>query len=194
MAFATRRKVEFAILTIMIVKHATQVGNPVIRKKSKRITDIKSAQTKKIIKDLIDSMRHHQLVGMAAPQIGKNVRIFVTEIKETKLRKSDKQSDVDGLRVFVNPRITSFSDKHVKGWEGCGSVSEANLFGKVSRPKSLVIEAMNEKGNPFTLEAKSLLARVIQHEMDHIDGIVFTDKADAKTYMSRNEYVKMRAK
>lgn len=178
----------------MIIKSATQVGNSIIRKKSKRIADVKSAQTKKIVKDLIDSMRYHQLVGMAAPQIGKNVRIFVTEIRETKHRKSDKRSDVDGLRIFVNPRITSFSDVQVKGWEGCGSVSEANLFGKVSRPNSLVIEAMNEKGNPFTLEAKSLLARVIQHEMDHIDGIVFTDKADAKTYMSHSEYVKMREK
>jgi peptide deformylase len=177
----------------MIIKSATQVGNPIIRKKSKKVTDVKSAQNKKIIRNLVDSMRHHDLVGMAAPQIGQNFRIFVTEIRETKFRKKDKKSDVDGLRVFVNPKIVSFSDTEVTIWEGCGSVAESNLFGKVTRPESLVIEALNEKEIKFTLEAKGLLARVIQHEMDHIDGIVFTDKADSKTYMSRNEYFKMKA-
>jgi peptide deformylase len=178
----------------MIIKSTTQLGNPVIRKKSKRVVDFKSTGTKKVIKDLVDSMRYHGLVGMAAPQIGENVRIFVTEIRETKSRKHIKTSDLDRLRVFINPKITSFSEKLASGWEGCGSVAESNLFGKVSRPDSLVVQAYDAKGDSFTLEAKGLLARVIQHEMDHIDGIVFTDKADTKTYMSRDEYLKMRAK
>ena len=178
----------------MIIKSATQVGNPIIRKKSKKVVDVRSPQNKKIIKDLVESMRHHNLVGMAAPQIGANVRIFVTEIRETKLRKTDKKSDVDGLRVFVNPKITFSSDKIVSGWEGCGSVAESSLFAKVSRPESLVVQAFDSNGDKFTLEAKGLLARVIQHEIDHIEGIVFIDKADTKTCMSRNEYLKMQTK
>ena len=102
-------------------------------------------------------------------------------------------SDVDELRVFVNPKVTSFSESLVSGWEGCGSVAASNIFGKVSRPKSLIVEAYDSNGDKFTLEAKGLLARVIQHEMDHINGVVFTDKADTKTYMSRDEYLKMKA-
>lgn len=178
----------------MIIKQATQVGNPIIRTRSKRVRDINSKETRKVVKDLVDSMRHHNLVGMAAPQIGESLRIFVTEIRETKLRKTDKKSDVDSLRVFINPKLISVSEETKKSWEGCGSVAEAGFFAKVERPKSVVVEAFDEKGSKFRLEAKSLLATVIQHEMDHINGVVFLDKADKKTYMSRNEYLKMQSK
>ena len=64
----------------------------------------------------------------------------------------------------------------------------------VSRPKSITVRALDENGNSFTLEATGLLARVIQHEFDHIDGVVFTDKADVSTFMSRNEYLKLQSK
>ena len=178
----------------MIIRKATQVGSPLIRAKAKKVSDPKTKETKEVIQNLIDSMRHHELVGMAAPQIGSELRIFVTEIRETTLRKGDSQANTDSLRVFINPRIISCSRKQSKGWEGCGSVASANLFGKVMRPVSLKIEALNEKGEKFQLEAKNLLARVIQHEIDHLNGIVFTDKADTKTYMSREEYLKLRAK
>lgn len=177
----------------MIVKNATQVGNEVIRARSVEVANPKSKGTRKVITDLIDSMRHHDLVGMAAPQIGKSVRIFVTEIRQTKLRKRDAIA-LDSLKVFVNPKILSVSKKEAKDWEGCGSIAAVGLFGMVKRPASLEIEALDEHGVKFHLKAKNLLARVIQHEMDHLNGIVFVDKADSKTYMSKNEYLKMRAK
>ena len=176
----------------MIVKNTTQVGNPLIRKKAKRVADPRAKTTQRIIKNLIDSMQHHELLGMAAPQIGENSRIFVTEIRETKLRKGDSKKNIDELRVFINPRILSFSKKEMVGWEGCGSVAFANLFGTVKRSASLVVEAMNENGEKFQIKAKDLLARVIQHEVDHLNGIVFTDRAHTKTYMSKNEYLKYR--
>ncbi len=178
----------------MIIKETTQVGNPVIRTKSRGVSNLKSKATQKIIKNLTDSMRHHELVGMAAPQIGESARIFVTEIRETKLRKGDSIDNVDPLRVFINPKIVSLSTVQKKGWEGCGSVAAAGLFGMVKRPSSLEIQATDENGQKFRLKAKGLLARVIQHEMDHLNGIIFADKVDAKTYMSRNEYLKLRAK
>lgn len=177
----------------MIVKNATQVGNKIIRARSVEIVDPKSKSARKVVTDLIDSMRHHDLVGMAAPQIGKGVRVFVTEIRQTKLRKRDG-INLDPLKVFINPRILSISKKEVKDWEGCGSIATANLFGLVKRPASVEIEALDERGIKFRLKAKNLLARVIQHEMDHLNGIVFVDRADPKTYMSRNEYLKMRSK
>jgi peptide deformylase len=174
----------------MIIKNATQVGNPIIRQKSKPVQKITSVQTKRIVRDLIDSMRHHQLVGMAAPQIGLNQRIFVTEIRKTKLRKKQSLKEADVLRVFINPVIVSSSQGKVFGYEGCGSVAYAQIFGKVLRHEKLTIKAKNDLGKEFILEASGLLARVIQHEMDHLNGIVFLDRmTDTKTLMSRHEYL-----
>ena len=178
----------------MIIRNTVQIGNKVIRAKSKGVSQPISKATRKVVRNLIDSMHHHDLVGMAAPQIGKGVRIFVTEIRKTKLRKGVGIENVDPLRVFINPKVLSISKKETKDWEGCGSVASADLFGMVKRPSSIVVEALDEKGKRFQLNATKLLARVIQHEMDHLNGIVFSDKADTKTYMSRDEYLKLRAR
>lgn len=178
----------------MVFKDATQVGNPTIRAKAVQVPNSKAKTVQKVIDDLIESMRFHELVGMAAPQIGKGLRVFVTEIRETKLRKGDGPENIDGLRIFINPKITSVSKKEMRGWEGCGSVAFANLFGQVKRPVSLVITAQDRNGQRFELKATNLLARVIQHEMDHLNGKVFTDQADTSTYMSKDEYLKLRAR
>lgn len=179
----------------MAIKESVQAGNPIIRAKAKPVV-FKSPNSKRIpaeisntVRDLVDSMRHADLVGMAAPQIGKGMRIFVSEIKTTKKRKIAKGAE-DPLRVFVNPKIIASSAKLVKGWEGCGSVANGQLFAMVNRPESVTVKAFDEKGISFTLEASGLLARIIQHEIDHLDGILFTDKADPLTYMSLNEYLK----
>lgn len=174
----------------MIIKETTQVGNKIIRAKSKAVSNPTSKTIRKIVRDLVDSMRSHGLVGMAAPQIGRGARVFVTEIRETELRKNVDVGSPNALKVFINPRILSVSKKKVGDWEGCGSVAFANLFGIVKRPTSVTVEALDKKGNKFLLRADGLLARVIQHEMDHLNGIVFTDKADVSTYMSRNERLK----
>lgn len=174
----------------MVLQEVTQLGNPMLRAKAKPINATSKAAGK-IVTDLIDSMRHHGLVGISAPQIGKGARIFVTELRKTKFR---KKAQTDKLRIFINPRIRSFSKKQSKGWEGCGSVASANLFGITKRPASLLITAQDLSGATFELAAKSLLAQVIQHEMDHLNGKVFTDHADPKTYMSQTEYLRMRKK
>ena len=171
----------------MIVKHATQVGNPIIRAKSKEVV-VSSKQNKAIVKNLIDSMRYHGLVGMAAPQIGINKRIFVTEIRKTKAR---KPSSLDPVRVFINPKILSMSRKKELGYEGCGSVAAGGLFGNVKRSGAVVVEAFNEKGKKFRLRTSGLLARIIQHEFDHLEGKVFLDRlANMKSIMSREEYLR----
>ncbi len=173
----------------MIIKKITQAGNPILRKKAKLVTDLNSVTTKKIIRDLIDTMRSGVLIGLAAPQIGQGVQIFVTEIRET-VNRSVK--DKDDLRVFINPKIINKSKKETVGYEGCGSVGSAQIFGSVKRPNEVTIEALNKKGEKFTLKAQSLLARVIQHEFDHINGVLFTDKiSDCKKIMSAEEYKKL---
>ena len=172
-----------------IIKQVTQVGNPLIRTTSKKVTNPQSKEVQKVITNLIDSMHHHELVGMAAPQIGSNLRIFVSEIRATQLRKGKTVKDMDGLKVYINPKIISYSKKQVSGYEGCGNIASAGIFAVVKRPESIIVQAQDREGNKFELKASNLLARVIQHEVDHINGIVFTDKADPKTYMSRNEYL-----
>lgn len=176
----------------MIIKKITQAGNPMLRKKAKSVADVNSPVIKKIINNLIDTMRGSVLVGLAAPQIGQSFQIFVTEIRETINRRI---KDEDGLRVFINPKIIKISKKEVVGYEGCGSVGSAQIFGPVKRPSEIVVEAMDEKGKKFTLKAQALLARVIQHELDHINGILFTDKiSDYKKIMSGEEYKKLSKK
>jgi len=174
----------------MIIRHATQIGDPTIRRRSKPISKIVSSATKKIVQNLIDSMRYHELVGMAAPQIGINQRIFITEIRKTKAR---KPKDSDPVRIFINPRIIRCSKKQVFGYEACGSVAYAGIFGSVKRSCEITVEAYDTKGKKFKLYAVGLLARIIQHENDHLEGKVFLDRmADMHSLKSREEYLKSR--
>ncbi len=173
----------------MIIKKLTQVGSPIIRKKSTVVKDIKSKKIQRIIKNLVDSMKYGNLVGLAAPQIGINLQIFVTEIRTTNIRKVDEKMDADRLRVFINPKIISVSKDTWSRYEGCGSVAVGNIFGTVKRPTSIVIKAQDKNGKIFVLKAKNLLARVILHEFDHLNGKIFLDRlTDTKSFMSRNEY------
>ncbi len=172
----------------MIVKNVVQVGDPLLRQNSKTVSDINSRKTQKIVQNLIDSMRYHNLVGMAASQIGEKKRIFVTEIRRNKNRNPKEK---DGSRVYINPKITWLSKKEVVIYEGCGSVAYGKLFAPVKRPQKITIEAFDRRGNKFEIKADGLLSRVIQHEYDHLEGIEFTEKiTDIKKIMSSEEYRK----
>ncbi len=177
----------------MAIKKTSEIGSDVIRERAKEVERITSAKVKKVIADLTDTMRAVNLVGMAAPQIGVGSRIFVTEIRKTMLRKDI--SLVDSLKVFINPKITKVSKKLVGDYEGCGSVADGGLFGIVKRPETISVHAFNEHGEEFELETSGLLARIIQHEIDHLDGICFIDKvSDTKSLLGRSEYIKFRKK
>lgn len=172
----------------MSIKKSVQIGNKIIRQKAYIVRDVSSVEIQKTIEDLIDSMRHDNLVGMAAPQIGKKWRIFVSEIRQTTYRKNIAKSD--SLKIFINPKITWKSKKQQDGYEGCGSVISAQLFASVKRPESVICKALDEKGNPFEIKASGFLARIIQHEIDHLNGIVFIDRiSDTKTIMDRQTYI-----
>ena len=172
----------------MAIIPTVQVGDPVIRKRAARVESATSAGSRRVIRDLIDSMRADNLVGMAAPQIGVSARIFVSEVRTTTYRKGVGPTDC--TRVFVNPRIVARSERMVAGYEGCGSVAHADLFGKVSRHQSVTVRALDEKGKPFELKAAGLLARIVQHEIDHLDGKVFLDRMkDMRSLMGRDEYI-----
>ncbi len=172
----------------MAIRKTVQAGNPVIRAKAQKVKVPLDKTSQQIITDLVDTMRACELVGIAAPQIGKGVRIFVTEVRKTKFRKNTPIP----LQVFINPEIIESSKKQVSDWEGCGSVANSYLFAKVMRPEKVTVRAFDQQGEKFELETSGLLARIIQHENDHLNGVLFTDKADLSTVMSREEYLKMR--
>jgi len=173
----------------MIIRSVVQVGNPIIRRKSKKVTSVTSLKIKKTIRDLTQTMRAANLVGISAPQIGLNLRVLLTEIRKTPYRKSN---ELDKMRIFINPRITFMSKKQVSRYEGCGSVASSGIFAKVPRSYQIIVNAVNEKNEAFTLKVKGLLARIIQHEFDHLEGIIFLDRVvDNKSLMSKEEYLKM---
>jgi peptide deformylase len=136
-------------------------GDPVLEKKAEAVTEF-DAKLVKLVDEMLVAMESDKGVGLAAPQVGLSLRVFVTEV------------DGDKKRVFVNPEIVATSLELVEYEEGC--LSFPGLFFMVKRPASLRIQAFNEKGKPFTLEAEEFLARVILHENDHLDGKLFIDR------------------
>ena len=141
-----------------------QEGDPVLRKKAELIKNPKIPEIKGLIADMIATMKKAGGIGLAAPQVGAPFRIFTVNIE-------------DKVYVFINPEVKNLSQQDESSLEeGCLSVQK--IFGPVIRPKKLTIKALDENGQPIKIRAKGLLARVIQHEMDHLNGTLFIDKAE----------------
>jgi len=118
---------------------------------------------KSLVDNMFKSMYTHKGVGLAAPQIGKSLRLFVVDVSEER----------NQPKVFINPQIIEKSNNNNEYEEGCLSVPEFSA--KIKRPKTIVVEAYDVEGNQFTLQADDLLATCIQHEYDHLEGILFID-------------------
>lgn len=170
----------------MSVRDTIQIGHKALKSKNKKITDFTSPKLHQLITDLKDTMIANNLIGMAAPQIAENYQVFVTQPRKTKSR----EGSTDELRVYINPTIIHFSPETNLIYEGCGSVLNGQLFGPVIRPHTITIEAFDETGKKFKLTCDGILARVIQHEYDHLQGIEFTEKvSDYRKLMVLEFYV-----
>lgn len=141
-------------------------GDPVLRKTAKEVKEV-TPNIQKLIKNMATTMYHAKGVGLAAPQVGISKRVIVVDV-----------GDETGLHAIVNPEIISYSGSQ-NGPEGC--LSCPNIFGEVLRAKKVVVEGLDENGAPVHLEAEDFLARALQHEIDHLDGILFIDKANKMT-------------
>ena len=137
------------------------LGNEGLRQKAAKIDKIDD-ETRELAKKMLGIIKKDKGVGLAGPQIGINKRIFVVHIEG------------DAQRIFINPSILETSQATVKIEEGCLSIP--GIFAKVVRSETIKIQAWNEDGKPFNMEAKGLLARVIQHEYDHLEGVLFLDR------------------
>ena len=137
-------------------------GDPILRKTARPVDQV-TDRTRKILNDMADTMYHAQGVGLAAPQVGISKRIIVVAVG-------------DGLLQLVNP-VISAKDGIQEGLEGCLSVPGLN--GVVVRANHVVVTAQNEYGEPVTIDAEGFKARALQHEIDHLEGILYTDKASS---------------
>ena len=136
--------------------------NPILRKKSAEIKQTQKKQFQQLCLDMAKTMKEKDGVGLAAPQIGQNIRLIVINAK-------------DGAVCMINPEITKKSLTKEWGEEGCLSVPD--VFGKVKRNKKIICKYLDKTGKEKKIEAQGLMARVIQHEIDHLDGVLFIDKA-----------------
>jgi len=169
----------------MAVQKILQIGDPKLKAENKPVADLNDTIVKQIITDLKDTMRENGLIGLAAPQIGANYRIFVTEPRETKYRTAYQ---TDKLRIYINPKIISESEETSVMYEGCGCVQD--IFGPVQRPQQIIVSATNSKGHLFQLNCDGLLARVIQHEYDHLQSIEYIERVtDYSKLMHVTHYI-----
>ncbi len=169
----------------MAVKKVIQAGDPKLKASNKIVKDYKSPIIQKLIKDLISTNKSADLIGIASTQIGENYMVFITHCINTKARKLGK---TDKLRIYINPKITYKSKSENLIYEGCGSVANGAIFGPVLRPEEIEVEATDEKGQKFKLRANGILARVIQHEYDHLNGIEFLQKVNDYSKIIVQEY------
>ena len=154
-----------------MVLDVVKLGEESLRQKSVPVDEVND-EIKQLAEDMFETMIAYEGVGLAAPQIGKNIRMFVLI------------ADDDVRRVFINPQIIKTSEEVSDYDEGCLSIPQ--VYETITRPVQVTVQALNEKGRPFTLEADELLARIIQHEYDHLDGILYIDRGD-KTFAEKTE-------
>lgn len=172
----------------MRVHPRTKFGNPVLRRRAKLVsrTFLRTAAFRSLIGDMFKTMRVADGIGLAAPQIGKSLQIAVVELAPTSSRPRLKHPE---RIVIVNPRIM-WRSKQMKGdWEGCLSLD--GVRGVARRPKEVEVKYLDEGGETITRKVSGLLARVFQHEIDHLNGVLYVDRVkDLKTLISHEEFLK----
>lgn len=161
-----------------MILRITKLGEEVLRQKAQPVEDIND-EIRQLAKDMMETMIDADGVGLAAPQIGRSIRMFVIK------------ADDDIERVFINPQIIKTSNEVGPYDEGCLSIPQ--VYETIVRPLAVTVQAYDENGKRFTLDADGLLARCIQHENDHLDGVLYIDRGDPDFAKKTEEQFKKRA-
>lgn len=164
-----------------------ELGNPILRKKAVEIIDLSSQEIKELVKALKEMVIKYNGVGLAAPQIGKSFRSFIMAS-----RPSSRYPDAPDMapEIIINPEIISFSNEIVKDWEGCLSIP--GIRGFVPRYEAIKVSYLSEDGMKIEREFSGFTARIFQHELDHLNGIVFLDRLDSNMdIVTEREYIKI---
>lgn len=163
----------------MAILKVARMGHPVLRTRARAIDqgEIKSPRVQKLIDDMFETMREYQGVGLAAPQVHEGIRLFVAGFppspRDEEADEEDESEQVP-LMALVNPEITVVGTDMVEDWEGCLSIPD--IRGRVGRPRQIVVHAFDRRAKRIELKASGFTARVIQHETDHLDGVLFFDR------------------
>lgn len=166
----------------MAIKEILTAEHPALRQKAKKVKRV-DASIQKLIDDLFDSMHEARGLGLAAPQIGVGLRVFIVEMPaddtddtvEARPRE-ERRVQYSGERIaLINPEIIHAEGEQV-GEEGCLSIP--GYVGIIRRAEQVIIKGLNRNGKPVKLTGEGLLARAFQHELDHLDGILFTDRLE----------------
>src|SRR5579859_2064778 len=150
-------------------------NNPVLRRKAHAVDNPNTPAIQQLINDMIETMRDAPGVGLAAPQVAVGQRIAVIEYGEAPEGAPEDFEPEKELYVVVNPEIVARSEELVDGAEGC--LSLPGYAGNVKRHEAVTVRALNRKGKPIKIKARGWLARIFQHEIDHLDGVLFIDRA-----------------
>lgn len=163
----------------MAVREIVQIGNPILREKANAVENF-DPELRALVKDMIDTMRAAQGVGLAGPQVAEGLRLLVVELPE-------EEDDPLAGKPFalVNPEIIEASETVEEGQEGCLSIP--GYIGDVWRHVEITVQGRNEWGKPKTIRASNFLARVLQHEIDHLDGILYIDRLESKDKLYKLE-------
>jgi peptide deformylase len=161
----------------MAILKVARMGHPVLRQRTRPVDkhEIRTPDFQRLIDDMIETMEEYSGIGLAAPQVHESKRIFVAVLD------AEGEGEAEAL---INPEITVLGGQVVEGWEGCLSIPD--IRGRVPRSPHIRVSALNRDGKRIEIEARDFPARVIQHETDHLDGILFFDRMtqfDSLTYL-----------
>lgn len=165
----------------------SELGHPVLRERASEIDNLADTEVQSLIDDLIETCIDSNGVGIAAPQVYKSERIFIISSRPNARYPNAPEM---GPMALINPEITFFSEEKVKDWEGCLSIP--GIRGLVPRHKTVKVKYQTRDGEFEENEFSDFIARIFQHELDHLDGIVFLDRIDSnKELVTEKEYQKL---
>ena len=151
-----------------------ELGNPILRQQSVAVEDVRSGRIQKLIDDLIITVGNANGVGIAAPQVAESCRVFIVASRPNPRYPNAPTMEPTAI---INPQILAYSDETSKGWEGCLSIP--GIRGLVPRHQAIEVQYTDRNGKLQKQELTNFVARIFQHEYDHLDGIVFVDRLES---------------
>ena len=160
------------------------IDDPVLRRKAKKVVKV-TPELRQLLDDMVETMRVAPGVGLAAPQVGVSERVIVVEYAEDDDEEDGAPPPKKKLYTFINPEIIWASEEMVDGTEGCLSIP--GWLGDVSRHEAIAIKALNRSGQKVKINVEGWLARIFQHEIDHLDGVLYIDRLVSPDTLRRIE-------
>ena|ERR1051325_4262101 len=175
-----------------------QAGDPVLRKQGRTLSvdEIRSPRIQELIGLMHETMREAPGVGLAAPQIGESLQLAVIEDREDYIKDlsaeqlAKYQRSAVPFHVIINPKLTALDNSLVEFYEGCLSVNGYTAV--VDRALNVRVECLNERGEALTINAHGWYARILQHEIDHLNGILYVDRMNTRTLSTAENLIRFR--